>query len=296
MTTLDTVLAAVDLSPSSETVLAQAQRIAQNAGAKLHVLHVLHDRVISELAGAVKLSPEAMRLRVQRDAEETLAKLVAKLGATPTTAEVAVGTPIELILDRTKSVAADLLVMGVYGASGPGRGAGSIATKAVYRSPADVLLVYGDQTGPYTHIVACTDFTETSRRAVDRAARVASTYQSQLDLLHVYWGPWRELHFHAPTSDASPEFRAQYTRQLQTHLERELEPHVAALAGLQVKAELLEAQSYGNAIVEYAKRSDADLMVLGTSHSALRYMFLGSTADRVLREVSCSVLAVRPVD
>jgi nucleotide-binding universal stress UspA family protein len=55
--------------------------------------------------------------------------------------------------------------------------------------------------------------------------------------------------------------------------------------------------SYARGIVEYATSTNADLVVIGThGKSNLRYLLLGSTAERVLRHTGCSVLAVRPTD
>jgi nucleotide-binding universal stress UspA family protein len=48
-------------------------------------------------------------------------------------------------------------------------------------------------------------------------------------------------------------------------------------------------------IADYAARVGADLTVLGTrGKTNLRDILLGSTAERVLAESRCSVLAVKP--
>jgi len=44
--------------------------------------------------------------------------------------------------------------------------------------------------------------------------------------------------------------------------------------------------SYGQGIVQYAKEVKADLVILGTrGRTSLRYVLLGSTAERLLREL-----------
>lgn len=48
-------------------------------------------------------------------------------------------------------------------------------------------------------------------------------------------------------------------------------------------------------VLELARRSEADLIILGASEGgALRQVLLGSTADRVIRKASCPVLVLRP--
>jgi nucleotide-binding universal stress UspA family protein len=64
---------------------------------------------------------------------------------------------------------------------------------------------------------------------------------------------------------------------------------------VEVQFDLRHSQSHGCEISEYARTESADLVVIGTrGKSSLKYLLLGSTAEYVLRERPCSVLAVRP--
>lgn len=61
---------------------------------------------------------------------------------------------------------------------------------------------------------------------------------------------------------------------------------------------LVEATASGNSVAEallgYAEREDVDLIVMGThGRSGLAHLFLGSVAERVVREATCPVLTVR---
>jgi nucleotide-binding universal stress UspA family protein len=58
---------------------------------------------------------------------------------------------------------------------------------------------------------------------------------------------------------------------------------------------VVEAANHGHGIAEYARRVGADLVVLGTKgRSNLGYVLLGSTVERLLKEIPCSALVVRP--
>jgi nucleotide-binding universal stress UspA family protein len=60
------------------------------------------------------------------------------------------------------------------------------------------------------------------------------------------------------------------------------------------KTTLLAGQPYDE-LTKYALTHDIDLIVLGVQgHSLMETMFLGSTADRVLRQAPCPVLSIRP--
>lgn len=56
---------------------------------------------------------------------------------------------------------------------------------------------------------------------------------------------------------------------------------------------LLEGQSAGNTITEFANTHDADCIVIGSHRPGIKDFFLGSTAARVVRHAHCSVHVIR---
>ncbi|WP_305984347.1 universal stress protein [Roseibium sp. MMSF_3544] len=56
---------------------------------------------------------------------------------------------------------------------------------------------------------------------------------------------------------------------------------------------LLEGQSAGYTITEYANTHDADCIVIGSHRPGVKDFFLGSTAARVVRHAHCSVHVLR---
>jgi universal stress protein E len=221
--------------------------------------------------------------------------------------EVSVGTPIAELTRRIQEHKPDLLIAGTHGTSGAtSGGVGTLAAQLVRRIPADVLLVRERQTGPFTRIVAGVDFSGISRRALAAAARIAALDDAELHILHVFRAPWKQVHWHSPTPQASPDFQKQFSDALIRRLEDFAQPVVAEAAerpgasrggqGLSRPPiiELFDSTSHGAGIAEYATRIGADLVVLGTRGRTMKHLFLGSTAERLLREISCSVLAVEP--
>lgn len=127
--------------------------------------------------------------------------------------------------------------------------------------------------------------------AVVQALRVGMQDRSQVHFLHVFDGPWKRLHYRAETPEASPNFQHRY----RTLLEQRLKEFVGDPAGVDPCFTVFDAGSYVSGIAEYARQVKADRVVLGTKgRTNLKYMLLGSTVERLLREISCSVLTVKP--
>lgn len=297
MQAIRTILIAIDFSECSLIALKQAARIAKWNNAALRVVHVIESSVISELARAYKKPVDEITRDLTEGATKEMAEHLKKV-ETPVTVQMhaLVGHPLEAIMDAVKQHSADLLVIGMHGAGGRGEGVGTMATKCVRKSPVDVLLVHPARSDAFREIVACVDFSETSDLAVSYAVRIAVQDSAHLNLLHVYYGPWNRLHYRSPSYESSPDFQEQYKAGLREELESTLKKHTEEAEWLgNVNVALHENASYGKGITDFAREHDADLIVLGArGQSTLRYLILGSTAERVLREVPCSVLIARP--
>lgn len=296
MNDLRCILVGVDLSPGSTAALVEAARLAIGDGAVLHVLHVIQDLVLAELADATAIAPDALEQQAIDDARGAIDALLADID-TPddVRVEVVSGTPLKVLLDRIDTLAPDLVVLGLTGMGGARGSAGTFAAGTVRKSPRPVLLVHeGPDTAPAT-IVAGLDFSPAARRALDLAAGMAVRIGAALHVVHVYHGPWHRLRYRAPVTTTDPAFRQQYVDRLQGLVDDEVKRVASECPGLDARAVLVDRPGYGAGLVEYARGVEADLIVLGTAgRTNLRYLLLGSTAERVLRDLSCSVLTVPP--
>ena len=149
-------------------------------------------------------------------------------------------------------------------------------------------------------IVAATDFSSFSERAVQRAARIAQQQDAELHLLHVV----RPLDLYpslmlAPDKLSHDVF-SQHDQVLREAEHTRLDDLASSLAG-QFGVRIRAVTRLGRAhteIAAYAQAASADLLVAGSrGESTLLDLFLGSTASRLLRLASCPVLIVRnPAD
>lgn len=292
MNQLKNILVAVDFSDCSRAAMAQAVRLAGWNGATLHALHVIDPLVAASVASGTRLSPSEADQFVQEQAHARLTAWLQEAGG-QAAVRVVIGTPLHEVLVQARQVAADLLVAGARGASAPRQGAGTLAAKLARKAPTKVLLVSEGGVAPFGTIVAAVDFSATSGRVVGQATRVAGREPCDIRYLHVFDPPWRRLHYLAPTPEASPDFEKQYTDALQGRLEA----FVAQHHGAPGRCVLLPCSSSGHGIVQYAREVQASLVILGRrGQTTLRYLLMGSTAERLLRELPCSVLTVLPPD
>ena len=211
--------------------------------------------------------------------------------------EVSINNRIVGILKRMRENHADLLVLGAFGDRAPDVGVGTVATACVRKSLTDVLLVRDTQghTAPFKTIVAAVDFSPTSLRAVERAAMIASRDGAELHLLHVFQGPWRRLHYRAPTPLAPPHLQKQYRDGLERRLTEFCQPALPSNASLRTHFKLYDYSGHRSGIIEYAASVSADMIVLGTrGRTNIRDILLGSTAEKALEESKCSIFAVKP--
>jgi nucleotide-binding universal stress UspA family protein len=296
MTWARSIVVGIDFTACSAAALEQAVRIAERSHAEVQPVHVIETLVALDLEEALSPFQADVRAALVEDARRSWPEFAAKVpGASALGLDVEVDNPIAAILRRVRERSADLLVLGTHGTSAPDRGAGTLATACVRKAPASVLLVREPHGGPFTSVVACVDFSATSRRALAHAVQVAAQDGARLHVLHVFDAPWRRLHYRAPTPQASPDYQKQYRDGLQRRLQAFCEPLRGEMGALDTRYTIFDFPGHGRGITEFVAEVRGDLAVLGTrGRTNLRDILLGSTAERVVRDAPCSLLAVKP--
>lgn len=149
-------------------------------------------------------------------------------------------------------------------------------------------------------IVAATDFSTFSERAVQRAARIAKQHDAELHLLHVV----RPLDLYPSLTLSSDRFGqdefSQHDQVLKEVEHTRLDDLASSLAsqfGIRIRTVTRLGRAHAE-IAAYAQEASADLLVAGSrGENTLMDLFLGSTTSRLLRLASCPVLIARnPAD
>lgn len=89
---------------------------------------------------------------------------------------------------------------------------------------------------------------------------------------------------------AATQIPAEVLANSRSEMQHELSQLANALPG--AKTDLTSGHA-GRAIVDYADKNGIDCIVLASHRPGLENLFLGSTADRVVRHASCSVHVIR---
>lgn len=293
---LNTIVVGVDFTPCSAAALREAMRLAAPGNARVHAVHIVDTQIPLELQAALTQMQQDVRKGLMADAQGRWKEFIIQVPeAAGVELEVGIEHRVLGLLAWAKETDADLLILGAFGHQHPAVGAGTVATTCVRNASTDVLLVRDTHRGAYSIIVAGVDFSETSRRAMERAAQIAAHDQARLHIVHVYSPPWDRYHYRAPTSGADPNFMERYKSLLGQKLHEFVQPVMAAFPDLSIQYELSDAGRHRSGLVEFAERVGANLICLGSrGQSNLRDFFLGSTAEKVLSNSKCSVLTVKP--
>jgi nucleotide-binding universal stress UspA family protein len=138
-------------------------------------------------------------------------------------------------------------------------------------------------------ILAPTDFSPESKKALKYAVRFARDYGSELTLLHVV-----ETAI-SPSLEEVPEASAFSKAEMRDAKEslRTLVEWVRD-AGVPEVRSAIRMGVAAHEIVEMAKANNADLIVIATrGYEAWKHLVIGSTTARVARAAPCPVLVVR---
>lgn len=192
---------------------------------------------------------------------------------------------------------ADLVVLGKRNrAPTDGRRLGYVAVKLLRKCPTAVWVVEPDHDLVHRLVLAASDLSAVGDRAVCIAAEIANLQGCDLHLVHAYQVPMSLQLEAARLSDV------EYGARMDT-LKKSATSHLqGCLGGLREGKELevkihIGKGAASTVIREAVAHLDPDLLVMGTvSRGGLAGILIGSTAERLLDRVDCSILAVKPLD
>ena len=279
------VLAATDLDPSSDPALASAARLAEAAGAVLHVAHVVpSERSTAASSGLVSGSSPQMEMTA------TLHRV--GLSGKKRNVHIESGAPGKALSSLSERIGADVIVIGRHRPGGELRIDGDIGGTAhsiVTNSLVPCLVTSRQLQLPIRRALVAIDTSETARGAMIVALSWSSALRDAkgdsdptLTALHVETG--RNL------SSRDAHMRRTIDHELDI-----LRRSAGSWAGVSVAGATETDDDPVAAITRYAAEHQTELVVLGTRGlSADRALRLGSVSAAVTRQSRMPVLLVPP--
>jgi len=280
---LASIVVGLDFSECSRVALGHAQRVASWAGAQVHPVHVV-DAPIDEVRedAALTAMQRGIREGLVEDARKRWDAFVeGSPGASDLGLDVCVAHRLVGIRQQLEYHKADLLVLGAFGDERPSVGMGTLASACVRNVPTDVLIVRDSYRDPFRTVVVGIDFSVTCQRALEAASLIAHGEGAKLYAAHVV--------------PARAETFARLRNELGPNLDAFVNETTCKYPGLEVHAKVFPYSGYRSGVLEFAALVNADLVAVGTrGRSNLRDVVLGSTAEKILRDSVCAVLAAKP--
>ncbi|MEN8689886.1 MAG: universal stress protein [Desulfobacterales bacterium] len=300
------VLCTTDLSDFSNMSVYYGAALARVFEATLHLCHVIDLPIVSVHGEAFTYPPDYAQT-LKEDALRQMDTLMTPLQV-KWAPHVEMGAIAHSVSDLVGMTQADLVISASHGRSGLKRLLLGSVTEQLLRSIRCPFLVV---TAPEKRdddlaekkitrdtvenfglkkILVGSDFSQDSANAVTYGFSLAQDFQSELHLVHVV-EPFAYSDALMPdpmTAEVQTDLNALLTGRLESLVPAE------ARNWCEVKTSCLAGMPYEE-LVKYAVLHAVDLIILGIRGRGLvETLLLGSTTDRVIRRVSCPVLAVGP--
>ena len=297
------ILIATDFSPCADAALRQAVWLAQQCGATLTVSHCLDHlrRAAHSVSYQAKLdlltaNGQLFQKEIREESDRKIREQIAsqKVADLQISYETLLGEPFVEITHAVQQEGYDLVISGTRGRSGWKEFfVGSTAKRLVRKCPSAVWIVKAEHAEPPRVILAPSDFSDVSRKAVLQGLWLAAKANAEFHLLHVIDSKDvpDDLMEHLPGSGSvREEINQEATQRLESFL-----------SSLGVDTERVQCHlSWGDPWKEISRiaiKHNTDLITMGTvGRSGIKGVVLGNTAERVLETCDCSILTVKPDD
>jgi universal stress protein E len=296
------LLVLTDFSDFARAACDQAVWLAKRLSAEVTFLHVVADfrEQIAALpeseqwtASGADFDSLAATLREKADAR--LAKLANRYQKTGVkiVGKTVLGKPYVETIHAVQTQGFDLVFVGTRGESAIKRFlVGSTSSRLIQNCPAPLWVTHQDTKPQISSVLAAVDFSPASQVALRSAAKLAVASKAKLHVVHVLDTADLEALTDLVTAEVPRLSRKQVQQSAANHLQSWLKAHLPE--GVKSELHVAHGDSW-RMIGTAAVRVDASVIVLGSvGRGGVSGLLLGSTADRVLRTTSVSVLVVKP--
>lgn len=174
---------------------------------------------------------------------------------------------------------------------------GSTGRKMLRVCPGPVWVTSPEGEGAVRKILVATDFSETSEEAVKTAAELATQFKAELHVLHAVPQVASPLYRGIPLPASEGE---SWQSTVNASSRRKLHESLNSLglaSSIPTSHVHLAEGSPALAIQSAVKELEIDLLVMGTAaRRGLSGILIGNTAERLLPNLTCSILTLKPAE
>jgi len=283
-TSYENILVAIDFSTYANSALKQAVWLARKSGGKLRLIYAAPDsKRFSQIASEIR-----------HESEMKMHQLLIDLHADDLEVEVItrIGEPFVEIIHAVQNKGYGLVLAGTRGhTKWEEFFVGATAKRLIRKCPASVWIVKAEHSDPPKVILAATDFSEVSRKAVQEGLWIADRTGADFHLLHVI-----------DSGDVPPDVISRIPRgssleqEIREESQRRLDQFVESLKTnrVRVQSHLIYGTPWKE-IQRLVQQLNVDLIAIGTvGRNGIEGLLLGNTAEKLLDHCDCSVLTVKP--
>jgi universal stress protein E len=288
------------LPDTARDVFRHAVWLAGKTGAKLTFLSAIDLTAIllDDLAEHHRL---ALTKTIDADARRVLTELVRRANEHGVAAETVLVHGkgwLELIQQALRG-RHDLVLVGARALNGADVRRmlmGSTALKLFRRCPCPVWVTRPEPLDRPLNVVVASDLKPVSEPALRLALELGQAIDANLHVLHVAEYPLFPLCLTSLPDEVGPDYRHKVRARAEQALRAQLDQAAQGISTKPIQVHLLDCiRNPDEAILQFIKEHQIDLLVMGSiGRGGIAGIMIGNTAERLLPNVPCSVLAVKP--
>ena len=299
--TMRRILVPIDFSPESLKTLRYAKRLGERFKAKLYLVHVVTPP-LALFPQPREALPSNFTQEMAANAVKRLQKIAAEFSLTspPKRYTVRIGAPVGEISEVARITRAELIAIATRGYTGLKRAfLGSTTESVVRNAPCPVLVVRDKDESTsqrarraplqFRKILVPLDFSDASRLGLEYALGFAQEFRATVILFHsIFVSAYLMGNRH--TAHQVPTLIANQQEHARTEMEK-LRETISRKGGA-VETNIAVGSPVEQ-IGKYVRKASVDLIITSThGRSGWRRVFIGSTAERIVRYATCPVLVV----
>jgi len=310
---LKNILYVADASIAQESAMARAVSLAENNQADLTIIDVVPDIPVGVgIPPGGPVSTELQSYAVDRRRTELESLVAPYRQGRNIRIEVLVGQMFLEVIRIVLRNKYDLLIKSAENPDFIERLFGSNDMHLLRKCPCPVWLTRPDEKSNYRHILAAVDFNldnipnttnpSLNQQILELASSLALSDFATLHLVHVWDAPaemmlrsWADNPDEAGMAYVEGE-RSRHESAF-AHLRDQLKKHIGKDAYDHLSLQFHLCRGVASTVIpEMAKQLQVDLVVMGTiARTGIAGLFIGNTAEAILEQLHCSVLAVKPL-